>query len=555
MRVIFLAYLLFGVCGIAAAAETHVNVRLQAVAGGVRAEFSLSRQVPHLEFEYSFHQDQAQSWSLSPKNLELVDGIIRATDGQVFKTFAIDIRPDQTPGAAGYPPLVKIGENGFVFYAPYLIARGARTEFEFLVADDGAIVGTPQDSSKWLVPPKPARTLWAAERFIYLGPKANLSNRGNETYVMPPETPEWLREAILGMAPRAIAFFSTGLGALHERTTLLVSLTLDTGSPTDQVANSGGDVTEGGLILLHFDGRGWLTQNAWKSEKVDELLAHEISHLWNGHLNLTREERRTQAWLHEGAAKYWARLLLEPDAATRHRNVVDDLNLCSAALGGKGLLSQRLRGSAEYDCGEVVQWIVDLGVRTRTNGKQSVLDVWRPLFDFDEMPKRVYGSNDFLRAAYRAAPLTKKPLGRVFNPGGVKRWWALAADLKVFGIPLVEGEQPSIRPRRYLLRHLLTVDCGETTPRGLNDTQSESVLDTGDRCRALSGNPRMTHAEGYSLFTEAEKALRAVEKKCAAGDFVVLGGKTNPQLAKLRCTVPMAPLPPFFRIASQEQMR
>lgn len=556
-RLLVLAGLLLGGTWTASAGEPHIDVEVRTTAGGIRAEFKLDRPVTELEFEYSSDADQSGSWIFSPDDLQLSQGRVRAADGRTFQQFSIDIAPAHSPGAPIYPPLVMLGDNGVVLYLPYLIARGAKTDLRFSLAADQVILGPPGGLATWTVSPRPARGAWPAERYSYIGPSAYIVDNGDELYVIPPETPEWMRSTIQSTTHRALAFYAKAVGELRQRTIVMVSNWNDEkrAGSSDKVSNLGGDVTEGGFILLRFEGGGWRTRTDWTAERLDDAMAHEVAHLWNGRLNSDREQKRTHAWLHEGGAEYWARLFLEPDADARSREMVDELNLCSASLGDKGLDGARYLGSGNYACGEVLQWLVDLGVRRRSKNRQTVLDVWRTLFDFEEAPKRIYDSRDFLRAAYDAAPWSRKPMERILHPGGIKRWHGLAADLKALGVALVEGKQPSIRPRRYLLRHLLTLDCGETTPRGLNDTATEAVLDTGDRCGVLSGNPRVTHAEGLSLFTEAERALRAVERKCKKSGVVTLTTKAAPGFVKLKCAKPLPPLPPYFQVGPASQKR
>jgi hypothetical protein len=552
-RLTLLAALFFTLASHAGAEDMSADVRVATTASGVRAEITLSSEVRELTFAYSSDDDQAQTWTLEPATLRLAGGRVTAEDGQPFRAFAIDIAPHHTPGAAIYPPLVRLGERGKVLYAPYLVANGARTTFHLALGENEVVLGTPGGVTTWTVPPKPARAAWRGERYLFLGPGTHVGEIIGARTVIAPETPAWLRTQIEDVAERAIAFYASALGPLRERPTILVALWQDpklTPEQNARVRNSGGNVTEGGMIALLFEGGAWHSRSDVLSQTADHLVAHEIAHLWNSHQNGLVGDKRTASWLHEGAADYWARLVLVPDARARDAEVVERLNLCSAGLRGEGLLTLRHRSGVEYYCGDVVQWLVDLGVRKASKGTRTAFDVWRPLLDFAETPARLYSVHDVLGAAEKAAPAARVLLRRVLHRGGTARWRALSAELTAFGVRLVEGQQPSIRPRRYLLRHLMSLVC-EERPHGLVDARDESLLDTRDHCGVLSGNPRVSYAEGRSLFTEADAALEAVARKCRVRGLVTLSKKTGETVATLRCTKPMTPLPPFFVLAPE----
>lgn len=156
---------------------------------------------------------------------------------------------------------------------------------------------------------------------------------------------------------------------------------------------------------------------------IPGLAAHEMFHLWNvkrvrpkilGPFDYTCEQRTKNLWFAEGVTSYYA------DICLYRAKFTDKDGLLGAMLGQINQLQNcgdRLKYSAEdaswhgweggsqgygnlsyYNKGEVLGFLFDMAIRTKTGGKKSLDDVMRLLMKKHNPPKPGYDEDGILTA-------------------------------------------------------------------------------------------------------------------------------------------------------------
>ena len=182
------------------------------------------------------------------------------------------------------------------------------------------------------------------------------------------------------------------------------------------------------LILKRF---GFSTAEDWLS--VHTLFAHEVFHAWNvklirpdvlGPFDYTQENYTRLLWVAEGVTNYYESLLVRRAGLMTDRQYLD---LMAAEIQRLQETPGRLKQSLEeasfdawieyyrrdehtvnsavsyYDKGAVVALLLDLEIRGRSGGARSLDDVMRALYEDFYKKDRNFTSQDFQRAAERAA--------------------------------------------------------------------------------------------------------------------------------------------------------
>ena len=157
---------------------------------------------------------------------------------------------------------------------------------------------------------------------------------------------------------------------------------------------------------------------------IDDLVTHEFFHAWNvknirpvvlGPFDYTREVRTDNLWFAEGVTDYYAKLCA-------YRSGLDGANTylfpafsgeISTYQAGRTRLTHSLaeasRGAWEgdsegmgdlsyYNKGQLAGWILDAEIRKLTDGKKSLDDVMRYMYDKYHLPLSGYPENGILLA-------------------------------------------------------------------------------------------------------------------------------------------------------------
>lgn len=448
-------------------------------ADGVIIRFRLPAPVQRVVFS---DPDTIRSrWTVTTPGLTLADGAITAD--QPFDAFELRLLPDIAEVDRIYMGLSRAGD-GRVIYGPGLRLEGVRTSLAFDTASGDASL---PDTS-------------AIDGYAWVGPAADVATDARGSVVagdnLAPELKTLLQQAFFD----SMAFYEARLGAgLPFRPALIGSV--DSPGP----ASFRGDVTDTGVISVRFHG------DAWRDEiqTVVPFVWHETFHLWNGHGVKTRDGD-TAPWLHEGGADYAALVGAVSTGAmdeTAARSRIDRrVNGCRRILGDRDLDPARLQsGNGPYDCGVLIQWIVDL--ETRKAGTGDVFTVWKTLLDAARVSPTGYGVSDF-----RALLGSDSAVAVLLDSPGATRWATIRTRLTDLGVTL-ENRPGNADLRGAALFHVARINC-RTGSYGFYDNPGALKLDGAD-CGVLSGEPIIDTVEGHDPQQASRPMFDAIQARCA----------------------------------------
>lgn len=474
-------------CGVAtpALAQQAAMVEARSAPGGVAVTWRLAEPTTRVAFlSAAVIRD---TWTMTTRGLTLADG---AVEGEApFQAFEILISPDKAEVDRIYMSLSKAGE-GHVLYGPALTLKDMDAELTAQLASGEVAVPTTE----------------AVKGYLYLGPEAALMRRDGAAVVTSPSAPPALTTLLRDGFFAAQTFYGARLGdVLPNEPTLIIS--------TDSPGPTGfrGDVTDTGLISLRFHGDMWASPPPDVATPLGTFVWHEAFHLWNGN-GMKMKDSGSAPWLHEGMAEYAALTAAASSGVIGEAQAREALTArmrdCRSVLGDDDYDVERLRrGQAIYDCGVVVQWLVDLEERQASGGRRDVFDLWKDMLDAGRGGDG-YGVPDFrarLRADTAVAVLMDGP--------GAARWTEIEARLMALGVTF--EDRPDVGDyRRAALWHVAGRHCIGSV--GFFENQDGVQLDTGKRCGVLSGNPKIAAVEDHDPMAEAEAMFRAVQARCAA---------------------------------------
>jgi len=159
-----------------------------------------------------------------------------------------------------------------------------------------------------------------------------------------------------------------------------------------------------------------------------DLAAHEYFHSWNvkqirpailGPFDYTQQVRTANLWFAEGVTDYYAKLVTYRSGAGDQRWLLDQLsNQVKGLQNGKMRKSVTLADCSRrawenggfgvgdlsyYTKGLLVGWIFDAVIRAKTEGKKSLDDVMRLLYDRYHLPQTGYPEDGILKAINEVA--------------------------------------------------------------------------------------------------------------------------------------------------------
>jgi len=366
-RVLFCAAILAG--GVSEAAADTAEVRLHAKTDGVRALYNLAAPTDRLTFA-SDHTVRSL-WVVETPGLRL-DGNAVVSD-RPFSTVEIAIAPDAKEIDRIYMGLVRVGD-GWIVHGPALAIRGVETVLtvdpepdQTVLPESGGIVGA-----------------------VYVGPTKAVVAQNGALVVTGATVGEGLSAPMGEAFVTAREFYGAQLGLDLPFTPALV-ITVDSPGPSQ----FRGDVSETGLISTRFHG-DWSGPQDEVAPYVKSFVWHESFHLWNGH-GVVLNDGGAAPWLHEGGAEYAAVMGAvstgDMSEAAALASLTERLNGCRAAVEARTLNGLGPRGgSGVYDCGVLIQWVTDLGLRGAGDG--TVMGLWQEMLT-EGRRSGSYGLADF----------------------------------------------------------------------------------------------------------------------------------------------------------------
>ena len=527
-----------------------------------RATYRFSDRIAGLAFEGRLDRARAERWVVEepPSGTEWQrrgkTDLLVSTTGDGFDRLVVRFPSNFENQRAGYELNARFSDSGRVIFLGHVEARpvtcahpAPRPCTPVELADDAAVEwALVTDANRHIAMPDrrgTGRLAWrslasekAAWTYGYFGP-AKPQAFGAFDAVFDPGLPMWMRDASIGAIPKLFDLFATRTrSSLPFRPLFVVSHEANRGTGRD----SGGGVAGRG-VRLASGGSGWAKPERTSRQEWLGFVAHETFHLWNGQLHRRRFGMRTDSWLSEGAAVYFAlRAQVELGLKTEReleQELVTLANRCALMLRGRSLLrSHRGKDRPAYTCGPLMLRLAEGSLRRRRSELWSVFALMFEKARRD--PENRYSTYDFLEQLEVATgdPSAAAPLQRILQLGmgsDPAKWLeqelgragidVQLVDYKDAGIP--DGEMRWASPRQ-----LSRCDCDGRT--SITRRRDHYQFHGEPECRLFSTEHLVTHVGDHTLLDAPAEALTEVARAARANRVIVLrtlGGKR----VKLRC--------------------
>lgn len=437
------------------------------------------------------------------------------------KRFVITLAPDRRRTDATYPVLTRLGE-GWMVYMPALLARPPAD-----VVDEDIIV-----SEGWTLQAGPGGNRF--DGFIYLTKYPG----GYGGVISDPSIPRWLVDDVRSAVEASNDAFKANL----KLTSPVAPVVLISPLPPEDRSSYVGDVTPNGTINLQFAAAAIPPERDQRfTDMVQPFVAHEVFHNWQGGKFQTMDGVNGR-WLNEGAAEYFslvAQASASAGSATRSRNILAGrLASCLTTLEtekiGLMVLTGRAAERTRYDCGAVVHWLVDI----EKIDPAGAWGIWRDMLSAEDG----YSVTDFVAAT------------RVDSSIGLTALLHGAIEVRATTLSALHGHAEEADPTPTAWATAAVWPLLESNCRGqmgiTTTADGRWILDSGDDCGALSGNPEVLGI-GEDMFVDAGgPAYRAAAAACATGSELTVALKVNGESrqSSVRCTRPASPPPVNYRV-------
>lgn len=196
--------------------------------------------------------------------------------------------------------------------------------------------------------------------------------------------PAEIHDLLHQLFPPLMDYFTQRLGALRQKPAMFASI--DPASPSGSGFNAQGG-TLPGQVFIHLYGERWAHESGERApDQLPFFFAHEAAHLYQRTGRDNVDVNNEQSWIHEGGADAFAILTMTKFTGVdrqlveaRFNKAVDSCIDGLVALDGLALNASYDSGSFDnyYNCGLVMNLVVDAAVIAASNGEQDLFDVWK----------------------------------------------------------------------------------------------------------------------------------------------------------------------------------
>lgn len=506
------------------------------------------------EFWFHYQADRIRdgSWEVLNREFVLESGSVRRIDGGLIESVRLRARIDAGWFDRVFPALQAVGNDGLVFNTDYLTLEEirldsirARVAPGHVVAYSNFIsVANDEDVSDHALPVDP----W---HFVYFGREELIRTFSGSVIVSDvASTSRMLERLRIGVEP-AVEWLGLFLG-IDSVERVHVIATVDEASENTSWR---GDVSDSGEIFLRFLGSGWLGEHEDLARIAERSFHHELVHALTS-LGFQVRDGEPE-WLWEGLAEYLALVYtslhgFSGDADWFRAGIQERTSECINTLEQEGVGISHpamLRGSAPYNCGVLVYWLLDGAPATQGTGDR-LRDVWSSVTESFAAANPEYGVADLLSAAGSIGAVEAQALFELLvqGPGG-SDWQDLDRLLSELGV-LVTYEYDDAwdaRARSAVVDHILSLQCMPGR-MGFWTFEDHIRLDTGDRCGPLSGDPFVDRINELSVFGDMQTVFDSVEAACSNGEAVQFEIFDSSESLTVECAAPIRKLPPSARL-------
>lgn len=246
-------------------------------------------------------QYRQQAWKVLTPKLHLKtegDADVVSADGKPFKTASIEIRTYTALPQKNYTSFNRFSDGGTAVFLGHLqgdVQQGKKT---LEMRSEFRLEGLAQEN---VIAPPPNRLTAGGERgYAYFGP-AQGAPAGKVKLLVDPETPQWLREAILETGEKVASYYEQAYQrSLKDDLLIMVSVA---GYDKPGFSIKGGAVM--GQVAYRLEGKQLIGDHPKKREYATLNVAHEMAHVWQ--MAIARGGMGADdPWIHEGGAEAMA---------------------------------------------------------------------------------------------------------------------------------------------------------------------------------------------------------------------------------------------------------
>lgn len=349
--------------------------------------YQLDSASTELRFARNPNNSRAARWRVAEEfEFTHADGgeFLRRVDGAKFKTVTVEIATRYVPLPKDYAPFSPFTDGGLLIHTGQFQACPGTEECPANLAWRLTVTATRHIVANGRVHERDVTFVDSHDGTnIYVGDSQPLES-SHFVAVIDDGLPVEIRALLHQLFPPLMDYFTERLGALAQKPALFASL--DPVSPTGSGFSAQGG-TLPGQVFMHLYGEKWASESAHRSpDQLPFFFAHEAAHLYQRTGRDNVEVDNGQSWIHEGGADAFAILTMATFTGvdnqlieTRFDRAVDDCIAGLRALNGLALNASYEAGSFDnyYNCGLVMNLVVDAAVIAASDGEQDLFDVWK----------------------------------------------------------------------------------------------------------------------------------------------------------------------------------
>lgn len=280
-----------------------VSVRLTHVEQDTwRVDYTFAQAVDALNME-AIGNYRTTAWTVLTPGARLTSDDAAHKDvlsvaGAPFTSLSIQVKTFDTILPAQYIAVDRFTDGGRIFFLGFLQGEVQQGKIARNIAPRFTLVGLGNEFT--MAPPPPTGETMTNYAYAYFGPTRPV-DAGSASVIIDPQTPAWVKETLL----EATAKISTHLATAYQRTLRqpLVLLAAQAEMQSPGISIKGGAI--GAQIAYRLGGQQLLTDHPKRREYIYQLVAHEMSHVWQQ--NVARGGVGSEApWVHEGGAEAMA---------------------------------------------------------------------------------------------------------------------------------------------------------------------------------------------------------------------------------------------------------
>ena len=537
--------------------SASVDLAIDPARGTIELAYEFEPAVREYSFRYGDGRIRAGSWNPLDRAFVLENDSVRRTDGEMFDRVGIGLRIDADWYDRVFPALRPVGDSGLVFNTDYLTLEDIQLEEIRAHVVPGNVIAYSNFTSTADTVVDSVHSLpvdrW---HYAYFGPEELVHTFTGGIIVSDAPTSSRVLGLLRAGVEPAVEWLRSFL-RLERVDSVHVIATVDEES---EDTHWRGDVSESGELFLRFFGDGWNAGSEDLDRNVESFLYHELVHaLANRSFEVGDDEPE---WLWEGHAEYLSLVYKGLYAATPDpfwfqaeiQRVTSECidNLEEEAVGISH--PTMLRGSSPYDCGVLVYWLLD-GAPYAQGAGGRLRRVWSAVMERLTAANFEFAVADLLAATGATGAVHAPQLVELLIQGPSGSDWQdrdrLLSELGV-RVTYEYDDAWDARTRSAIVDHMLDLQCLPGS-KGFWTFEDHIRLDTGDRCGALSGDPRIDKINGLSIFGDMRAVFDGVEAACRDGESVQFGVFESSESLTVECTAPIKELRPSAILTASER--